>query len=197
MSTENSAIKQADIAMISSVPKQLQFQDAVSEWEDAAQNKRSHILAVLPSGLSAKNLLPGIRVEGDLLVGEIQWPSDMSLVRRMLNHSRYAGHYTENHPKWIALQGALDKNMGEESSFKSKFKIKLTSSGYQFTPEQVSRHGKCVLFEKSCFEPNRDGILVEIKAKATLFCLFDLMIPSKTQCVGMALDLEDDFEMDD
>ena len=54
-----------------------------------------------------------------------------------------------------------------------------------------------MLFEKSCFEPNRDGILVEIKAKATLFCLFDLMIPSKTQCVGMALDLEDDFEMDD
>ena len=87
--------------------------------------------------------------------------------------------------------------MGEESSFKSKFKIKLPSSGYQFTPEQVSGHGKCVLFEKSCLEPNRDGFLVEVKARATLFCLFDLMIPSKTQRVGMAPDLEDDFEMDE
>ena len=197
MSTENSAIKQADIAMISSVPKQLRLQEVVSEWEDASQNKRSHVLAVLPSGLSAKNLLPGIRVEGDFLVGEIEWPSAMSSVRRMLNHSRYDDHYTENHPKWIALQGALDKNMGEGSSFKSKFKINLPTSGYQFTPEQVSGHGKCVLFEKPCLEPNRDGIFVEIKAKATLFCLFDLMIPSKTQCVGMAPDLEDDFEMDD
>ena len=72
MSTENSAIKQADIAMISSVPKQLRFQEAVSEWEDVAQNKQSHVMVVLPSGLSAKHLLPDIRVEGDLLVGEIQ-----------------------------------------------------------------------------------------------------------------------------
>ena len=103
MLTENTAIKQADIAMISSVPKQLRFQEAVLEWEDTTQNKRSHVLVVLPSGLSAKNLLPGIRVEGDSLVGEIEWPSDMSSVRRMLNHSRYDGHFTENHPKWIAL----------------------------------------------------------------------------------------------
>ena len=138
------------------------------EWDDAVQNKRSHILAVLPSGLSAKILLPGIRVEGDLLVGEIQWPSDMSSVRRMLNHSRYDDRHIENHPKWIAIQGALDKNMmGEELSFKSKCKIKLPSYECKFTPEQVSGHGKCVLFEKLCFEPNRDGILMEVKAKAT------------------------------
>ena len=188
MSIENSNIKHTDThAVVSSVPKQLKIQHAVSDWTDPHQNKRSHVLILLPSGVSVANLVSmGLEDNNSLLVFGIKWVDDMYKVERMLSHSRYGNHYTQSHPKWIALQGALDKKMGNKSSLISKFKIKLPSPGYEFTPPNISGHGACQL----CNQPCKTGH----RAKASLFCFFDLMIRNETQCVGMAPVLEDDFE---
>jgi hypothetical protein len=183
--------------MTSPAPIELALQHVVSQWEDIHQNKRSHIVLVLPSGVSAKHLLPCRLVDNNSsLVGEIQWVNDSSSVRRILTHSRYNEHYHAGHPKWIALQGALDKARGNKSSFRSNFKIKLPSSGYQFTSKEISGHDTCQVFEHACFKTDEHGNRVEVQAKATLFCLFDLVIPSETQQVGNAPILEDDFEID-
>jgi hypothetical protein len=52
------------------------------------------------------------------------------------------------------------------------------------------------VFEHACFKTDEHGNRVEVQAEATLFCLFDLVIPSETQQVGNAPILEDDFEID-
>ena len=179
------------------VSTNLKLQNAVSDWNDMYQNKRAHALVVLPAATSAKNLCEVTLEEENSVVNfEFNSPADFSKVDRILTHSRYNNHYTPNHPKWIALQGSLDGAIGKKSCFKSKFKIKLPGKGYQFTPPNVSGHESCIIFEQKFFQINKHDSEIEVPAKATLFCLVDLIIPNEILQVGNAPILEDDFNMD-
>jgi len=189
------------------VPNELDLQHVVSEWEDKYQNSRCHVVMVLPSGMHLGDLLGGsFNDDNSEVFVDMLLPSDCSDVRRILSHARYNNHYHDGHPKWIALQKSINENMHKGSHrFKVRVRIKLPSSGYQFTDEDVSGHGSCEMFEHKVFKTDDDGheVLdetgspIEVPAKATLFCLLDLVIPSEGLKAGGEPILEDDFDIDD
>lgn len=141
-----------------------------------------------------------------VITGEIAWPKDLFSAKRVLTHFRYNGYYHPNHPKWIALQDAMNKAMANKSRFTSTFKIELPSPGYKFTDPAISGHGSCEIIEDKFYltDDNGNKVLdengdpIEVPSKTTLFCLFDLMVPvsNETQCISKRPVLEDDFDAD-
>ena len=163
-------------------------------WHDKDGNERILVIIPMTTAMRAEDLLRTTIRDADLVI-DLKLPNDMFSAQRILAHSRFVqDHYSDIHPKMIALKLAAGEIMDKSAYYQTAVKIRLPSSGFEFTDEEISGHKRITIYHHEEFHDN--GRVNQMRT--SIFCIIDLMRKNtnRSQFLSKRPELKDDFELD-
>jgi hypothetical protein len=178
-------------------PFEISLPHLISCWTDDKHNNRAHVLVAMPSGTRPADIISTQVAKGGSSLDIVwKWPDEMFDAHRLFSHSRFKGVIDSSHPKYIALQQAMHKQMGSAEKVTAKLAIELPRSGFELTPESISGHADIIYIDVPGSVVGPDGVHVpdSSNTKNTILFLYDLVVKNKNSFRRAAY--KDDVEVD-
>lgn len=178
-------------------PFEISLPHLISCWTDEKHNERAHVLVAMPSGTRPADVISTqVTCGGASLDIVWKWPDEMFHAHRLFSHGRFKNVIGSGHPKFIALQQAMDKRKGSDEKVTAKLAIELPRSGFELTHESISGHNSITYIDVPGYVTGPDGVQVpdSSNTKNTILFVYDLVVKNSNSSRRAAY--KDDLAVD-